>query len=126
MTRLQREARMTVILIIVAALLTAALVWSLIARRRDRKLVASRESMVEGHRQRVTEATTRAERNEAEMHRARADTTEELAEERSARHRAEAELHEARARIAALEQHASGDDARSGPRRLSRRDSEQS
>ena len=91
-----------VILIVVAAALALALVWSLTARRRDRRLIASRDSMVEGHRQRVSEATVRAERTEADMHQARADTTEELAEERAARHRAEAELHEARARIAAL------------------------
>jgi F0F1-type ATP synthase membrane subunit b/b' len=93
-----------VILIVVAAVLGLALVWALMAWRRDRRLLDSRESMVEGHRQRVSEATVRAERTEADMHQARADTTEELAEERSARHRAEAELHEARARIAALEQ----------------------
>lgn len=93
-----------VILIVIAVALAAALIWSLSAWRRDRRLVESREAMAEGHRQRVTEATTRAERTEAEMHQTRADATEEVAEERAARHGAEAELHEARARIAALEQ----------------------
>jgi FtsZ-interacting cell division protein ZipA len=93
-----------VVLIIAVVALAAALLATLAARRRDRKLVESRESMVSDQRQRVHEATAQAERSQADMHHARADATEELAVERAARERAEAELHEARLQIVALEQ----------------------
>jgi FtsZ-interacting cell division protein ZipA len=93
-----------IILIIVVVALAAALLATLAARRRDRRVVHSREAAVADQRQRVTEATVRAERSEAEKHHARADTTEALARERAARERTEAELHEARLQVAALEQ----------------------
>jgi FtsZ-interacting cell division protein ZipA len=93
-----------VVLIIAVVVLAAALLASLASRRRDRRLVDSRESMVADQRQRVHEATAQAERSQADMHHARADATEELAEERAARERAQADLHEARLQIVALEQ----------------------
>jgi flagellar biosynthesis/type III secretory pathway M-ring protein FliF/YscJ len=93
-----------IILAIAVVALAAALVMAIAARRRDRRLVESREAMASDQRQRVTEATARAERSEADKHHARADATEQLAQERAGRERAEAELHEARLRIVALEQ----------------------
>src|SRR3954468_6387908 len=96
-----------IILIIAVVALAAALFGAEAprrGRRRDRRIVRSREATVADQRQRVTEATARAERSEAEKHHARADTTEALARERAARERTQAELHEARLQVAALEQ----------------------
>ena len=86
-----------IILLLVVVALAAALAMTLRARRRDLRLTSE-------HHERLTEATARAERSEAEKHHARADVVEELANERVARERAQAALHEARLRIAALEQ----------------------
>jgi hypothetical protein len=93
-----------IILAIAVVALAAALVMTLRARKKDRRLVDSHEARVSDQRQRMSEATARAERSEADKHHARADATEQLGQERAARERAEAELHEARLRIVALEQ----------------------
>jgi hypothetical protein len=95
---------LVIILAVIALALAVALAMTLKAQRRDQQLVESREAQAHDHRQRLTEASARAERSEADKHHARADATEQLAKEQVARERAEAELHEARLRIAALEQ----------------------
>src|SRR5918999_3511563 len=89
-----------IVLIVAVAVLAVTLLASLRSRRR---VVRTHGREVATHQDRATEAHTRAERQEAQLHHARADATEELAEERSARQRLEAELHEARARITELE-----------------------
>ena len=89
-----------IVLIAVVAVLAVALLASLRSRRR---VVKTQGREVATHQERATEAPTRAERQEAQLHHTRADATEELAQERSARQRLEAELHEARARITELE-----------------------
>jgi predicted Holliday junction resolvase-like endonuclease len=76
---------LVIVLILAVLVLAAVLFRTLSARRRDQRLI---------------EATARSE---ADKHYARADATEDLAQERASRERAEAELHEARLRIVALE-----------------------
>ena len=92
-----------IVLIALVAILATALLVSMRARMRDRRTLASHGEHVEQHKQQVVDATSRAERRQAEVHSTRADATEKLAEERAARQRLEAELHEARARITELE-----------------------
>ena len=92
-----------IVLIALVAVLATALLVTVRARRRDRKLVRSHAEHVETHRQQAVESTSHAERQKAAAHHTRADATEELARERAARQRLEAELHEARARIAELD-----------------------
>ena len=117
-----------IVLILAVLVLGAVLFVQVRARKRDARLIESRESAVSDQRQRVTEATARAERSQAETHHARADATEELAQERAGRERAEAELHEARLRIVALEQRRDALEAdageEAGRRSLFRRSSE--
>ncbi|MDQ3933294.1 MAG: hypothetical protein M3340_01530 [Actinomycetota bacterium] len=92
-----------IVLIALVAILATALLVSMRARMRDRRALAGHRQHVEEHKQQAVDATTRAERQQAEVHTTRADATEKLAEERAARQRLEAELHEARARITELE-----------------------
>src|SRR2546423_13311778 len=80
---------LVIVLILAVLVLAAVLFVTLSARKRDRRLLESRETAASDQRRRVAEATAQ---------------TEELARERASRERAEAELHETRLRIVALEQ----------------------
>lgn len=92
----------TLEIVLIAAVVVLA-VAPLASLRSRRRAVRTHGEEVAARQGRATEAHTRAERQETQLHHKRADATEELAQESSARQRLEAELHEARARITELE-----------------------